>query len=123
MRYLISIFLLVLLTLTQTPLGQLVKLPFLIEHFNKHKKETGASLLKFLGDHYSADHNDSDKTEDEKLPFKTILLQTIGVAVVPSFVRTDPPVCFQFSTKVILRDFYTPQQHLCRIFHPPRFLI
>jgi hypothetical protein len=120
MRATISIFFLVLLVLTQTPVAQLARLPFLVQHFNKHKKQTGVSLLQFLGDHYSPDHNDGDRSEDEQLPFKTIVLQTIGFAIVPAIVKTDVPVSFKVLAKTTLPDFYTPQQHLCSIFHPPR---
>lgn len=110
----------ILLTVTQTPLGQVVKLPFLIEHFYKHNKLNGVSFLKFLNYHYGSDHNDADKSEDEQLPFKTVILQVIGSAIVPGILRTDYSLDFDIQTKVMLQHFYYPQQHLCNIFHPPR---
>ena len=120
MRSLGTILLLVLLTLTQTPLGQLIKLPVLIEHYHKHKLQDGVSLLGFLKDHYTSEHNDADQPEDERLPFKTMLLQHIDFAVVPAVVKPDFAVCFENPAKLLFRDIYTPQQHLCNIFHPPR---
>ena len=120
MRSLTSILLLGLLTVTQTPLGQLIKLPLLIEHYYKHKLRDGVSLLAFLNDHYTSVHNDADQPEDERLPFKTIILQHVDVAVVPTDVKTDLPLCFEIPTKLMFPDIYTPQQHLCNIFHPPR---
>jgi hypothetical protein len=112
--------LLVLLTLTQTPLGQLAKLPVLIEHYYKHKKQDGVSLLEFLKDHYAKGHNDADQSEDEQLPFKTLILQNIGFALVPGIVRIDFSINFDVPKKIILQGFCVPQQHLCSIFHPPR---
>ena len=115
-----AILLLVRLTITRTPLGQLIKLPVLIEHYHKHRLQDGVSLLGFLKDHYASEHNDADQPEDERLPFKTMLLQHIDFAVVPAVVKTDFAVCFAIPAKLMFRDIYTPQQHLCNIFHPPR---
>jgi hypothetical protein len=120
MRTIATILLAALLTLTQTPLGQLMKLPVLIEHFCKHKRCDGVSLLGFLNDHYTSKHNDADQSEDERLPFKTIIVQHISIAVMPSVSKTDFSLCFDIPAKLMLPDFYTPQQHLCSIFHPPR---
>ena len=120
MRDLTAILLLALLTITQTPLGQLIKLPVLIEHYNKHKLHDGVSLLGFLKDHYTSEHNDADQPEDERLPFKTMILQHTDLAVVPAAVKPDFAVCSEIQPKLMFRDTYTPQQHLCNIFHPPR---
>lgn len=115
-----AIILLLPLALTQTPLGQLLKLPVLIEHFDKHRKQDGMSFWEFMNDHYTNDHNDADRSEDDQLPFKTAMLQNIGFAVVPAALLTDFSLEFDIPAKVKLNDFYTPQQHLCSIFHPPR---
>ena len=112
--------LMVLLVSTQTPVGQLFKLPFLIEHFIKHQKKEGTSVLGFFHEHYTSDHNDADLPEDEQLPFKTIILSNLGNAIVPSVAKADfslPVICVG---KIILSDAYSPQQHLNTIFHPPR---
>jgi hypothetical protein len=95
-------------------------LPVLIEHFYKHQKNDGVSLLKFLSDHYSKNHSDGDRSEDEQLPFKTIIVQTIGVAIVPSILKTDFAIGIDIPIKIIASNVYTPQQHLSSIFHPPR---
>ncbi len=120
MRVIAIILLLILVTLTQTCLGELLKLPALIEHFYKHKEEDGVSLMEFLKGHYTSKHNDADQSEDERLPFKTITTQYIGFAVLPIVVRTDFSFCFDIRRKLTPPDFYSPQQHLCSIFHPPR---
>ena len=120
MRTAVAIFLLVLFTITQTPVGQLLKLPLLIEHFYKHQKREGISVATFLRDHYSKKHNDADRLEDAQLPFKTVVLQTIGVAIVPTITEADALLCFDIPTKMMFNVVYTPQQHLSSIFHPPR---
>ena len=120
MKSVVAIFLLLLLAITQTPLGQLLKLPVLIEHFYMHQANDGVSLCKFLSDHYSKEHNDADRPEDEQLPFKTMVLQTIGVAIVPGIVKADVALTFDVPIKVMFSEIYTPQQHICNIFHPPR---
>ena len=120
MKILTTILFLAIISLTQTPLGQILKIPVLIEHFYKHNKQDGISLLEFLDDHYSSDHNDSDQTEDKQLPFKSIILQTVGSAIIPGIIKPDFSLEFMIHAKVKLNDVFTSQQHLCSIFHPPR---
>jgi hypothetical protein len=115
-----TIVLLTLFSFTQTPLGQLLKLPVLIEHFQKHQEQNGDSLLGFLKDHYATEHQDADQSEDQQLPFKTVLLQNIGFAVVPGFLSNDLFIDLEIPLKVTLNDACAPQQHLSAIFHPPR---
>ena len=120
MKSFAAMFLLSLSTFTQTPLGQLLKLPVLIEHFYKHQRNDRVSLWEFLNDHYSKEHNDADRSEDEQLPFKTVVVQTVGVAIVPGIVKADCILNFEVPIKKMFSEIYTPQQHLCSIFHPPR---
>ena len=120
MRTIVTIFLLVLLVSVQTPVGQLLKLPMLVEHFIKHRAQDNVSFIAFLQDHYSLDHNDADLPEDEQLPFKNILFFTIGYAIVTGVVKMQVSVSLAADKKVIFTDAYTPQQHVAIIFHPPR---
>jgi hypothetical protein len=120
MKVIAAISFFVLLTFTQTPLGQLLKLPVLVEHYYKHKKVENVSLSQFLNDHYNTKHNDADQAEDDQLPFKTVLLQNMGFAIVPSILRTDFALNANVPVTTRLKNTYTPQQHLCCIFHPPR---
>jgi len=117
-----AILLLVVLTVTQTPLGQLLKVPVLIEHFFKHKKQDGVSLLKFLIEHYSPGHNDADRSEDDQLPFKSMILQNIGTALVPGIIKADFSLVFDVPKKLTRQGCYVPHQHLSSIFHPPRLI-
>jgi hypothetical protein len=113
------ILLTVLLT-TQTPFGQVFKLPLLIEHFHKHQKQEGLSLLQFLKDHYSHGHHDSDWPEDQELPFKTIVLGDFGFAIVPGTTKPGFAVKFNAPRNAIVNDVDKPQQHFRTIFHPPK---
>jgi len=115
-----AIFFLIIMVSTQTPIGQLFKLPFLIEHYIKHQAQDDVSLLGFLADHYKADHNDGDLPEDEQLPFKNITFYSIGYAIVTPVIQANVFTPSPVDKKVIFHDTYTPQQNLSSIFHPPR---
>jgi len=115
-----TIFLLALLVSIQTPLGQLLKLPLLVEHFIKHQEQDGVSLIDFLEDHYLSDHNDADLPEDEQLPFKNITFNSIGYAIVIPVIQANIFAPLPAKKKMTFPDIYTPQQHLTGIFHPPR---
>lgn len=120
MRTTVAICLLVLLSLTQTPIGQVVKLPFLVEHYYKHRKVEDVSLMRFLVDHYSGQHRDADRSEDEQLPFKMVVLQSMAAAVLPTVVTNELSVKRYVPEKILCRQNYFPRQHLASIFHPPR---
>ena len=120
MKTAISIFLLAILVSVQTPVGQLFKIPTLIEHLLKHQKQDGVSLINFLKDHYTSNHNDGDLPEDEQLPFKGVTFYGIVYAEVPCIVNANVPAGLLSDKKVIFPGTYTPQLHLTSIFHPPR---
>jgi hypothetical protein len=120
MRTAATIFLLALLAFIQTPVGEVFKLPTLIEHFIKHRKQDGASLIAFLQEHYSSDHHDADLPEDEQLPFKNIAFYAIGSVIMPGIIKTNVFVPPPPDKKVTFPDTYAPQQYLGSIFHPPR---
>ena len=115
-----TIFFLVLTVSIQTPVGQLFKLPLLIEHFIKHQNQNRVSLLDFLDDHYLSNHNDADLPEDEQLPFKNITFSTIGYAIVPGLSKGNVIARLPVAKKITYSETYAPQQHLASIFHPPR---
>lgn len=120
MKAVAVIFLVTLMASAQTPAGQLFKLPLLIEHFIKHQNQKSLSLLAFLEEHYISEHRDADMPEDERLPFKTIILFTMGSAIVPEVVKAGFCDFTTAEKKVILPQVYSSQQHLSSIFHPPR---
>lgn len=121
MKTYITIFFLVLLSLVQTPVGQLLKLPLLIEHFNKHQKNEGISFFSFLEEHYASEHQDADLPEDEQLPFKNISFYAIGYAIVPEVVKANTVTHFPSDKKIIFLKHFTPQYYPGNIFHPPKW--
>ena len=112
--------LLIVFLSAQTPLGQVFKLPFLVEHFYEHNQQTGVSLIGFIIEHYSHEHNDADWAKDQQLPFKTVVLCSIGSAIVPASLQADFSIQADCPQKVAVNDVHKPQPHLCSIFHPPR---
>jgi len=104
----------------QTPFGQLLKMPLLVEHYLKHQKHEGTSLQGFLEEHYSANHNDADLPEDEQLPFKNMAFNGISFAIVTPFVQTKVFAVLRTEHKISFPGFYFPQQYLASIFHPPQ---
>lgn len=115
-----ALFLIVLMVSIQTPLGQFLKLPLLVEHFIQHQGQDSVSFIDFLEDHYLTDHHDADLPQDEQLPFKNITCSTIGYAIITPVIQTNEFTPSPARKKIILPDTYTPQQHLGSIFHPPR---
>lgn len=115
-----TIFLAILLISVQTPLGQLLKIPLLIEHYIKHRKQDGTSFTSFLKDHYASDHNDADMPEDEQLPFKDLAFQHIGYAIFVPVVQTKTLLPSPVEKMIVFSDAKHAQKHLTSIFHPPR---
>jgi hypothetical protein len=120
MKKSVTIFLLVSMVSLQTPVGQLLKLPLLIEHFIEHQQQHGVSLLAFLQDHYTENHHDADLPEDEQLPFKNITVYTLGYAIMPGVMKPAVGIALLADIKVVFTERYTPQQNTGSIFHPPR---
>ena len=73
MKKLASIFLLLICVLAYTEVGQLLKLPILIVHYNEHN--AGYHKLKvwdYIREHYTNDDSvPADHDRDMQLPFKT----------------------------------------------------
>ena len=120
MKNITAILFLALLLSVQTPVGQLLKIPILIEHFTKHQKQDGVSLIDFLDEHYSSSHNDSDRTEDEQLPFKSNTFNALSFALLPDLFKTMVFLPLLTLKKITFPATYIAQQHLGSIFHPPR---
>lgn len=104
----------------QTPAGQLLKLPQLIEHFISHQQKEGIAFSEFLIEHYSPDHDDADLQEDEKLPFKSMQWFSIGYAVMPEMQKFQGIQQLCVENKLSSQQNFIPRQHLSCIFHPPR---
>lgn len=76
-----------------TSIGQLLKIPNLIEHYNEHKNElktTSISFIDFLESHYSKDIENNPE-EHHDLPFKTFeIASTIFLLVTNSSFQIKP---------------------------------
>lgn len=71
MNKIIAFFLISVFMCANTSIGQLLKVPNLIEHYIEHKNElTSTSFIDFLDLHYSKNSENNNK-EHQDLPFKT----------------------------------------------------
>jgi len=73
MNKLIAIFLISVLMCANTSIGQLLKIPNLIEHYSEHNNElisVSISFIDFLELHYSK-NTENNSEEHHDLPFKT----------------------------------------------------
>lgn len=104
----------------QTPAGQFLKLPKLVQHFVTHQKFQEISLLQFLKVHYSGTHRDADWPEDEQLPFKHMQQVDLNVALLAPALPAIGEVAERVPQKISLPHHYCPQLYLNRIFHPPQ---
>ncbi len=111
---------LMFLVFVQTPLGQFLKLPLLVEHYLKHQANEGASFSLFFEMHYANNHRDADWPEDQQLPFKNISFNSIGFAIVTPFIQPTEMAPAPVDKQFTIHYTYAPQQHLASIFHPPR---
>ncbi len=126
MRKATTIFLTVLYILGATEAYQLLKLPFLFEHFKTHQKfNQQLTFSKFIDIHYfTTTTYDSDYQQDMQLPFKSSnrtisLLNFDSFFIVKLFV--EPIVFFVSQKKYQLyndRDYASDK--LDNIFQPPR---
>lgn len=121
-RVLTSILALVLIT-GATEMHQLLKIPFLLQHFRDHRNEDSSlSFYDFLKIHYTKTHHpdDNDDQEDSELPFKST----------GNIFHLDIPVVAKKEASQFIIDplekvrISHPEGTPCRrtfsIFHPPR---
>jgi hypothetical protein len=124
----IVIFFLSIYLFGATPLGELLKIPLLIEHFVEHKSENKSiSFFTFLKMHYfNGDPHDADYEKDMKLPFKTISINSTIAAYCygPNFMfnLSRPTFAYIFKHKFscITENFYS--NYLNAIWQPPRLV-
>ena len=126
MRKATTIFLTALYILGATEAYQLLKLPFLFEHYKTHQKfDQQLSFSKFIDIHYfTTTTYDSDYQQDMQLPFKSSnrtvsLLNFDSYFIAKLFV--EPMVLFTSQKEHPLyndRDYASNK--LDNIFQPPR---
>jgi hypothetical protein len=120
MRTTIGISILLLMVSVQTPFGQLLKLPLLVEHFLEHKEKQRISFRYFIQDHYTGSHSDTDLPDDEQLPFKSISLYNIGYAMMPGQIVYKVYFGNYPADKIKVADSFIRCAFAGNIFHPPK---
>lgn len=128
MKKVIAISFLFIFLCANTEIGQLLKLPNLIEHFiehHEHKDEHNISFLDFVKSHYNDNHKHSDTDqhdEHQNLPFKTI---NTNVNTILAF-ENQPTISFRKpisidvnNTVTFHKEFYTSTVFAC-IWLPPK---
>ena len=80
-KKIIAILFIFLFVSSATEFRELYRLPFLVNHYIKHKNaNNGLSFFDFLKKHYIREsRNDNDDQEDSKLPFKSSFENTISI--------------------------------------------
>ncbi len=92
MNKLIVYFLVFVFLCANTSLGQLVKLPNLVEHYKAHKNELSSnsiSFIEYIKLHYAK--NVDNNQDHQNLPFKT-LDNSISVLFVFPFMTFQIPI-------------------------------
>lgn len=126
----IAILLLTVYLTSTTELGQLLKLPMLVEHFIEHRqKNPDSTVLRFLAIHYSGNHlqnhpRNEDYKEDQKLPFiiHNDLLTVSFILSKPIFLEAGALKTYCSSrTKIsACDDGFAPAIYLSGIWQPPK---
>ena len=121
MRKLATIMLLLVFSSSFTELGQIWKIPFLMEHFYTHQQQEGASIVHFLLEHYGNDHQDADRDQDWQLPFKTPLNHlTVNAEARLARIEIAQAKTPDAPLFVPLHTAFVPSRYAQQIFHPPR---
>jgi hypothetical protein len=121
----VAIFLLVIYLFGSTDAYQLLKLPLLVGHYVKHKRESPYMTVgSFIKMHYiDPQPFDNDYKQDMQLPFKTVLnvygrnLPT-DITILPRIIFR-PPADNQ-GLQPVLNDNIPPSLHAYTIFQPPK---
>ncbi len=110
-----------------TQLGQLLKLPAFIEHYNEHKAaNTQLTLVDFLIIHYASGNvKDADYEKDMKLPFKTanenVFSITSTVATPPLFsIETEHINFFEKKKQYFRNEYFISNSFFSNIWQPPK---
>jgi hypothetical protein len=121
----VAIFLLVLYLFGSTDAYQLLKLPQLVGHYVKHKRESPYMTLgSFIKMHYiDPQPFDNDYKQDMQLPFKTVL--NVYGRNLPTDVTILPRIIFRPPSddpglQPVLNDDIPPSLLSHTIFQPPK---
>lgn len=123
-----AIFVMFIYLFGATDAYQLLKLPLLVTHFIKHKKESPhITLGSFFKMHYvDPQPMDADYTQDMQLPFKTP--QGVFFRTPPTEITVFPKMVFNplvenVTTRLLLNDDIPSILLNYSIFQPPRPIV
>ena len=125
-KRLIAIGFLCMFLLSTTEAHQLLKIPYIFQHFSTHQKENSSiTFLQFLDMHYMhGSPRDKDYQDDMKLPFKTadkcvVVLSPAFVPIVQTVSKIKPVELPKFEMGVY-QDNFIPSTYLSSIWQPPK---
>lgn len=121
----VAFILLLILLLNNTTIGQLMRLPVLVAHFNEHKqRDARISVFEYLSMHYwGTDMDDQDDHRDNQLPFKRINILTPYASFIPIqrwlplHEEYDLPVNTTYPSQ---DNYLLPNPVTGALFRPPR---
>jgi hypothetical protein len=124
-KNLFYIFILHVYLISTTELGQLLKLPFLITHYNEHKLiDETISFQDFILTHFSKEHS-GHTNQHKKLPFKACtsnlvfapaVISQLSFGFIGSIMSISKNVCFPTIVFILLKLSYS-------IWQPPKLLV
>lgn len=122
MKKYFTIFLLAIFLFANTSIGQLVKVPNLIEHYITHKKDTNSSSITFIDYlvlHYSK--NAENNLEHQDLPFKTFDTSSSSLFVFSHFnYQISPVKTLVSNSKLFLYNESFQSNIIAAIWLPPK---
>lgn len=123
MKKFILIILAVSFLNSSTELHEFFRLPFLVQHYSKHRSEDHSlSFIDFLKMHYSNNHpDDNDDDDDTELPFKSQGNIIAAESIIFHFTELDEdPVIFPIERSYKSYTEGALIKKCFSIFHPPR---
>jgi hypothetical protein len=128
LKKIIAILFLSFYLLSSTELHQLLKVPFLVEHFMEHKEQNkDLTLWQFLCLHYSDNNKkDADYEKDMKLPFKShdccsgSFVAYFTVQSIPLFQEHSKPLYYEAQSFTLYQEVFFNTSFLDSIWQPPK---
>ena len=112
---------------SNSPSGELLKIPVLVLHYFEHKTDNkNLSVFEFLYIHYAnGDVQDADYAQDMKLPFKKIgktSLSSLHLECPNAFIFTPQKYEYKatFLSFMTYYNFQYSHTYFCEIWQPPK---
>ena len=124
MKHRLARFLLILFLLQNTELGEFLKFPLLLQHYNQHVHlHPGTTVIGFLKMHYfDKTVVDEDYAQDMQLPFKTLDNHNLDIqlSMPPAVVGIACLHPFHLEQKNIYFSTFIPHTFSDKLFQPPK---